>query len=96
MVERTTFVYVVGQGGMITQPSEGTQGSNVGAKVLLSEGGNTSTVPRLATTRCGAAPAVSGRCMSTTNIIAAISAAGKFYMRLASSLLSGMLPQPMP
>ncbi len=54
---------------------------------MSSKGGNTSTVPRLATAWCGAAPAVSGRRMSTTNTIAAILAVGEFCVQLATSLL---------
>jgi hypothetical protein len=59
----------------------------VGAEALLPTGDNTSTVQRLATAWCCAAPAVSWHCMSATNTVVAISAAVKSCAWPAASLL---------
>ncbi len=64
------------------------EGGIVRDEALLSKGGNTSAVPRSATAQCGAAPAISGHHVSTTNTVTAILAVGKFRAWLATSLLS--------
>ncbi len=87
MVERTVPTYVVGWVGDDNMAVRVAEGGTVGAKASLSEGGNTGAALRLATAQFCAVPAISWCPVSTTETIAAISAAVESRAQPAASFL---------